>query len=241
MKSLVHFPILSGAKILIKAGDILDPNTEIAEIPGLPSLQIIPVSNIFGIKGEKIPKYLKKNIGEFVKKGEIIAEKRQVFSQLLLKSPMDAKLREIDLKKGTLTLEPSEGKSEKIVTPVHGRVKNISPGYVEMEIEGAVFPVLTGSGKDVTGTIKHVKGERIGILDVWEEVGENVLLCENISGELVAKLEVVGVSGLITAKKVSSGIEIPTGQVSTDIYNKIKELDGKEVWLMPQNKQIAIW
>lgn len=242
MKSLVHFPFPGrDIKLKVKVGDKINSETVLAEFPQASKLQIIPIAKIFAINGEKIPKYLKKNIGEIVKKGEVIAEKRQVFSQLLLKSPVEAKLKEIDLKKGTLTLEVSTDENEKMICPIPGRIKNISSNFIELEIDGEVYSAIGGSGKNVRGCIKYIQGERIGILDVTEEVGENILLCENISGELVAKLEVVGVLGLITCNKFARDIEIPYLYVSSDVFGKIKELDHKDVCLMPENKQLAIW
>src|SRR3989338_8486968 len=104
MKTTIKLPISSSSKILVNIGDNIGPDTTLAETEIAASEKTIQLAYLLHVNASHIAKYLKKNLGDSIKSGEILAEKKGLFSSSKINSPHDGKIKEIDLKKGTLTL-----------------------------------------------------------------------------------------------------------------------------------------
>jgi len=241
MKSTVHFSISSSAKVLVNIGENVSKDTVLIEDKLLASRKIIPLGQLLNIKPETIHRYLKKKIGEDVLPGETLAVVRSFFSSKIVKSPVFGKITEIDLTKGTLTLtSKEEAGKEKIKSQVNGRVKNITRTVLELEVEGEVFGILYGKGEDVTGRLVLAPKESLGILDDLEgEMEESIIASQKIHQDVIVKLEVMGVKGLITAEEIGKS-ELPWVKVGKEIFKKLAEFSGKTVWLRPLVKQLVI-
>ena len=73
--------------------------------------EVLNIAKELKIEPEKIYNYLKKLIGERVEKGEILAEKKTLFSKKTFQSPFSGRVVEINHFSGTLTLETQEAES----------------------------------------------------------------------------------------------------------------------------------
>jgi len=105
MSSTVHYSLPDNSLLLVKSGDEITPKTVIAKSDITFSDENIAIADILHIKPSQIFKYLKAGIGESVMKGQIIAEKKSLFSSSIIKSPFTGKLKNVDLKKGILTIK----------------------------------------------------------------------------------------------------------------------------------------
>lgn len=240
MKVTVHFPISKNTKVLVDDGDKIDSNTPLAEEPLALREETILVAKILRVNPSAIYKYLKKQVGQEINKGEILAEKRGFFSSCVIKSPISAKLGQIDLKKGTLTLlKNSPSRVKKITCPIPGKVKSINRSYIEVEIDGELYEVYRGEGKDVFGRLYYFSGETLGVLDISFATDNCIIACQSVAEEGLVKLEVLGAAGLIL-RKAPKETEISWVQVSEEVLKKLSLFASKNIWLRPEEKQIIV-
>ncbi|OGG27014.1 hypothetical protein A2960_02615 [Candidatus Gottesmanbacteria bacterium RIFCSPLOWO2_01_FULL_39_12b] len=240
MKSSIQLPITSGMKILVSEGDKIDINTVLAEIKTSDQNKMIQLSKLLNIKADQIPKYLVKIIGDEVNEGEIIAQKKGLFSNYIIKSPLTGKIKEIDLKAGTMTLIDRESKEiNKLYSPVSGRVAVIEKANLSISIDGEVFKGKDGSGQDCLGELVYLPGENLSALDINHEVSKKIVLCQGLYEEGIVKLDVLEAKGIILKKKLDD-IPIPWIQISEEVFSKLTEYAGKTILLWPKIKQIVV-
>lgn len=241
MKTTIKLPIFSSSKILVNVGDKIGPDTTLAETEVAASEKIIQLAYLLHVNASHIAKYLKKNLGDSIKSGEILAEKKGFFSSSKINSPTDGKIKEIDLKKGTLTLFVYSASSDiaKTTAPFSGKVTGIGKGYIEMEINGRLFKAIKGEGKIVSGKLVHLSSDTVGILEVDKDVDHSILMARSVTESAVVKLEVLGSKGFIFQKSPQE-INSPWVEVNEDTYTALTEFVSKTVWLRPEERQIVI-
>lgn len=242
MKATVKLPITSGDKILVKTGDKVGPGTILAETKPVGLEQTIFLSQLLHVNPSMIHRYLKKGVGENAELGDLLAEKKGLFSTSRVKSPTSGKISQIDLKKGTLTfLTRSTEKTRGLTLPVLGKITHIDKDYIEVEIEGKILEAHKGYGQEALGSLIYLTAKTVGVFDVDKDVNESesVVLANAISEEAVVKLEVMGVVGFIIQKSADF-TALPWLQVDEETFETLTTHVDKKVWLRPEKKQIVI-
>ena len=92
------------AELVLKPPQTVNFNQTILKI-SKEKIITINISQELGTTPEKIYNYLKKLIGEKVKKGEILAEKKGLILKKIIKSPHSGEIIEINHLKGTLSIK----------------------------------------------------------------------------------------------------------------------------------------
>lgn len=131
---------------------------------------VVDIAKKLDVKPEHIKAYLKFELGDYIEADRIIAQKMEpsvtscksyekIFSgtALLIKSPITGFLRNIDTKKGTVTiqydLEPISLRSF-----VKGKVSKVKEGYaVRIQGKGAIAYGIIGFGGEVYGQLAILK------------------------------------------------------------------------------------
>jgi len=240
MKATVTFPIPRHAKLYISPGDKINPQTFIAEESAKATEEILHLARIMNVNPVNIYQYFKKQLGEYVKKGEVIAEKKGILSSCIVRSPVSAKLVSIDIKKGTLSLLPELPKKiHKVFFPFAGIVKKIDKAFLEVEIEGIIFTVVKGAGKEVTGKLNYFGERRLQLLDISSDVDNSIVACQDVSEDTLVKLDVLGARGLILAQEPAA-TDISWVQAGQEIIRKLSAYNLDTIWLRPGDKQIIV-
>lgn len=239
MKASVTFTIAKEERVLVSVGDEIDPHTPVFAHLRQAKIEVIPVAGILQVKEGSITKYLKKSVGSQITEGEVLAEKKGLLSTSVIKSPSKGTIKELDLKKGTVTVVCAQEKSDKIVLPIRGKISKITPHHLEIETEGKSFRGESGVGKEVIGDLLFFDGAKIGVLDIRDDVEESVVVCRVFLPETVAKLEVLGAVGLISGKKVPE-TDLPYVVVTDEILDHLKIAVSKKIWIRPMEKQIIV-
>jgi len=104
MLSLIRIALPSDSKVLIEEGEQISENSPLYKSNDEKILYEIPLAKLLKIKPERIVRFLRRKIGESVAKGDILAEKKGWLSSLSIRSPFDAEIKELDVKKGLLLL-----------------------------------------------------------------------------------------------------------------------------------------
>lgn len=163
MKTTVTLPILPPAKYLVTVGEKVTSKSMIAETVEDEEESIIAISELLHINPRNISKYLKKNIGEEVEAGDLLAEKTSLLTSSSIKSPAKGKIKNIDLAYGTMTLVTHSliSKKRKIYSPVNGKVTHIDKNGISLEVEGHQLKAVKGKGREVLGEICYIKNGSI--------------------------------------------------------------------------------
>lgn len=176
-------------KTLVEKGDIIDPETTVAEteLPGNPV--IINAAFQLNIDEERLPEFMLKKIGENVNEGEIIAKYSEFWG--LVKKVATSPI------KGTLELV-SDVSGQVVIreAPIRVGVKSYIPGIVTKILpnEGAIIETPAAFMQGIFG----IGGETSGKIMVLSESDE-ILKADKITSECAGKIIVIKTSAVIEA------------------------------------------
>lgn len=238
--STITLPIPPYAKISVGTGDRITNKTTLAKISETHSSETIHLAKLLSVGSGKISKYLKKKIGEKIAAGEVIAEKKGLFSSSVVKSPINGTLTELDLSKGTVGLvrHSKEGKKD-LLSPVAGKVTAVGRDSLEIEISNPVFKAVTGEGTEVVANLKYLKGDEVGVLETHDNIEESVVLCKFAGSATLVKFSVLDVKGVVMLK-IKGDAVLPWIAVEENVFEKLIHFDKKKIWLRPAEKEIII-
>jgi hypothetical protein len=160
----------------------------------------VPLADLLKFQPDKIFMSLKKVVGDEVKKGDLIAEHKGMFSTKQYFSSVDGIIREIDHLTGSLTLE-LQGDSDSIIACFfQGEVDTIGDGFIELKVNKAQ--------KMDTEEYRHYMGGPVFYIEdsdkllTEDDVLEKILVGENINVLDHAKIETLGAKGFISKTKI---------------------------------------
>lgn len=237
MKSAIHLPLSTDSVVRVRVGDTITPKTILAEIVDTTAQEEIMVSTSLHISPSKIVSHMKKQIGESVVGGEIIAEKKGVLSSLFLKSPISGFLTGIDEEKGSVIISSGEKRSDELKIPVKGHIKKISKTDIEIDVEGTSLHVLSGSGKDTLGELHYFESGELGN-KLSVDSATYVIATEAISDDDGAKCDVVDVAGCIVTESPRV-FSLPWVVVDKSVFSKVKSHEGS-VWMRPEELELIL-
>jgi len=237
MRSHVVVVIPHGSRMIVKSGDKIKKGEKLSESWASEN-EVIPVASLLGVSPQKTPKYLVKKIGEKVSEGEIIAQKKDLFSSVAIKSPTDGQIAEINLKDGSLIVSAGIG-TEGIVSPVSGVINDAVRGKIEIEFEGESFEGEEGGGQEAFGEMVYLPGKKINVLDEIPDVDGKIVFGMEITEAASAKLDAMGGVGLIFHKNTEE-VYSPYIRVKEDVMDRLKSDVGKTVYLYPDSKKIVV-
>lgn len=240
MKTVVKIPLT--IKTIVK----IEENMEVKKgdiIASLGEEEIETEINLFQIlkvKPSDIFKFLKKRPTDSVNLGDVLAEKKSLLTTLTVKSPVSGKIAEIDLKKGSIIIKTgSDSALSKIITPVNGKVRNISKEAIEIEVQGRKIEAKKGRGKEMLGKLLYIQDAKNSIFDIDSDVEDMIILIKKGSPELIAKLDTLGAKAIIS-KESGISLNISCLTISDESYNDLSKEDGATVWIRPEANEIII-
>lgn len=197
-------------RVLVKRGDAVTPDTElaIAEVPGYPVP--INVSTLFEIEPHELTRVLVKSTGEQVSRGEVIARKKSFFGlSENIKSPINGTVDEVCELTGVVTI---------VSHPIPVNLTAFVAGHVvkSLEGEGAVIESPATLIEGVFG----VGGEKSGTLKVLSASPEDMLTEADITVGLKGCIVVGGSSVTLEALNKAARIGVH-GIICGGIDNKV--------------------
>ena len=155
--------------VLVKEGDVLNPDTIVAStnLPG--NVQMLKVSNILNIDPKDVVEALKVKEGQAIKKGDLIAETAGVFGMFKssVESPVDGTIESVSQSTGRVVVREA---------PV--------PVEVDAYVSGKVDEVIENEGIVLKSHAAFIQGI-FGI--AGEKRGDLVLVSSSPSEELTAE------------------------------------------------------
>ncbi len=125
--------IPTGSHVKAKAGEITDFKTPLFEIAS-DAEHVIPLAQKLSVSPSKIFHHLKKFVGEEVKKGDLLAINKGLFSTKRVISDYGGKIQEIDHTEGTIIIT-IKGKKNTVYSPIIGEVVEIRNKEINIKIK----------------------------------------------------------------------------------------------------------
>ena len=190
-------------EVVVEAGDRVGPDTVVAEthLPG--PVHNVNVANALAIAPEDVPECVRRQAGDAVEEGDLIAESKGIFGFLKssVRSPVRGTIELVSEVTGQVLIrEPAT--PVRINAYIDGRVAELLPGEgVVVETEGACIQGIFGIGGEVHAPIHRIADSPDAEVDVdlIDERCAGRIVCGGamISLDALRKLIEVGASGLV--------------------------------------------
>lgn len=209
MTITIHVP--EGSRVIIKNGDSVDFGTPLFDTPSQYN-HSVPIAQKLGVAASKIFNHLKKFVGEDVKKGDVIAIKKGLFSSIKIKSDYEGKIKEIDHSLGTVIIT-SKGKKNTINSQIKGEAAEIKDKKISIKIkEGKEYDLKKGTA-DFGGKVWSSDQDAEG----------KIFVAESISSYNQSKMEALGIAGYVTLLRLPDETDLPSAQIKT--IGELKEIE----------------
>ncbi len=203
--------IPTGSHVKAKAGEITDFKTPLFEIAS-DAEHVIPLAQKLSVSPSKIFHHLKKFVGEEVKKGDLLAINKGLFSTKRVISDYGGKIQEIDHTEGTIIIT-IKGKKNTVYSPIIGEVVEIRNKEIIIKIkEGKEFNLKKASG-DFGGEVYYYKNALASTLISSLDVINKILIAESLSPYVQSKMEALTIKGYVTLAKLLEDTELPYAQI----------------------------
>lgn len=230
----------------LTAGDI------IAEKKGKGAEEAVNVSQILKDSPKKMTKFFKKNLGDSVSKGEVIAVKKGPlgFGTKKIISEFSGTVVKIDSETGNVVIHVVGGGSslQKIISPVDGTVDFCDNEKIVIKTEKDALICEEAVGEDVRGLLFLIEAEQVGFLDIKGDLSKKIVLGKNFEKGAIFKAFGLGAIGIIGTgiqdgdfeDLREKGIRSSVARISEDNYKKLVKHKNSEAYLDPKNKSIII-
>ena len=165
------------------------------EIPG--NVQMINVTNQLNIDPDQISSCMLVNVGDDIKKGQVIAKSKGLFGlfQSESKSPSDGKVGNISDVTGQVIISEPPFPIE-IDAYISGKVSNVfDKEGVEITAKGTFIQGIIGVGGEKKGKLKFINTKD---LDFDEDFKDSIIVLESyLSYSLYTKAHKVGIKGIV--------------------------------------------
>mgnify|MGYP001128118382 CR=1 FL=1 len=208
----IFLTVPKNGKILVKAGQMIDFQTKLFEIFN-PKIVKVDLAKKLGISPQNIFSYLKKFIGEKVKKGEILASKKGILKTKKVKSEWDGVLKEINHEEGSLLIEIETDEEQKGIiffSPIIGEVEKIEEEKIIIKIEKKEEIELKEKTKEIFGAKIYIfeKGSDFNA----ESAQNRLVIAEELTSISQTKAEALGAKGFLTIKTPPENTTLPIFQ-----------------------------
>lgn len=210
--------------LLVKTGQTVDFDTPFAEKKTVSEIHI-SVSTKLDIPPVKIFNYLKKFVGDDVKKNEILAVKKSFFSTKKVISDNQGKIKEVDHNTGEIVITTAGNKKNIILSWIKGEITDIKKNRVSIKVkESREFPLRKTTG-DFGQEVFYLKNKDFQP-SFTQELSGKILFGESLTSYLQSKTEALGINGYVTLATLPEESELPYAYLkSTDDVNQIFSLN----------------
>ena len=203
--------------VLVKAGDLLNPDTIVAStnLPG--NVQMLKVSNILNIDPKDVVEALKVKEGQSIKKGELIAETSGIFGMFKssVESPVDGTIESISQSTGRVVVREA---------PIPVEVDAYVKGVVDEVVENEGI-VLSSNAAFIQG-IFGIAGEKRGELALVSSSPSEELKADLITSDMKGKILIGGSFLSLEAYKKALSVNVAGIVVGGFNYYDLKAILG---------------
>lgn len=249
--TVLSYRLPKNSEILVSVGSEISEGETLAKTYVSKNTLSFPLASILKVKPDNIFRFMLKKVGEYVKNGDLIAQKKGFLGIFKKKfhSPVDGTIDSIDAATGDLIIKLA-AQEYPFKSDVNGRVVEVSNDLVSVEFKAMEISAETSyNGKKVGKlSFKALEGEMEGeILAVKEEVGRDFLFKASAMGALAIicpdeMKDVIGTFDFEKKLKVLSkevSISMPVFMVG-DVWETLEKHEGKKIILDGDSKKIYL-
>jgi hypothetical protein len=251
---MILLPILlpEGFAPKVSVNDKLTAGQIIAEKSQKGIEEVIHVSKIFNISPNQVAKVLKKNLGDSVSKGDVVASKKgplRLGTKKII-SEFSGTIFKIDEDTGDVLIHTSSGDKNiiKIISPVDGTVNFCNNDKIVVKTDKEAIIATKATGEEIKGELFVIEDKDIDFNEVPKEVLKKIVLGNKFEKGSIFKALGLGALGIIGVEIRESdfedleekGIKSPVLQVEEKDFQKLAKLKNKEIYLDPENKSIVV-
>lgn len=208
---LIDLKIPQDAKCLLKLGQEVDLDTPCYETGQQEEVDIF-IAKELGIPPNKIFQYLKKLVGDPIRKNDLLATKKNFLTSNKFFSPVDGVIKEIDHNEGKLVVTAAGTDKLTVRTKIKGTVSKIDKYRVGIEIKKASSFALKKTDAVFGGRIVLVRQENDPNLTL-EEVAKKIAVIKSPNAYLQRKIEALQTTGFVTLMQITEKTDFPSCQI----------------------------
>jgi hypothetical protein len=214
--------------------------------------EVIHVFQILHVAPKKIAKTLRKNLGDSVSKGDVLAVKkgRLRLGTKKIISEFSGTIVKIDEEKGDVLIHTGSGDRNLItvISPVDGIVDFCNNDKIVIKTEKQTVVAKRAGGEEVRGELFLIADEDIDFSKITAEVSKKIVLGKNFAKGSIFKVFALGALGIVSAQIGESdfedleekGIKSPVVQIEKGDFDKLVKHNKKQVYLDPKNKSLVV-
>jgi len=236
----------------VSVNDKLTAGQVIAEKKEKGIEEVIHVFQILRVPPKKIIKTLKKNLGDSVSKGDVLAVKkgRLRLGTKKIISEFSGTIVKIDEEKGDVLIHTGAGDKNliTIISPVDGTVDFCDNNKIVIKTDRQALLTKRAAGEEAKGELFVIEDEEIDFSKITAEVAKKIVLGKNFAKGAIFKVFALGALGVVGAQIGESdfedleekGIKSPVVQIEEGDFNKLVKHNKKQVYLDPKNKSLVV-
>lgn len=231
---ILDIPIDPEKKLAVKVGDQVDFSTPLYKSKEKAE-ERIEVAELLAIHPKKIFHHLKKNVGDSIVAGDLLAEKKSFFSDKKVTSHIEGIITEIDHIEGIVLIETQKEIQSEFCW-FAGHVVDVSKKQIQVKI-----------GKHVEFPAKYVEKDFGGSVWLVSESSSvsfehTVGIAEKVTEYEVAKLEALGGRGLITTYKYEGNTVLPKAEFKLkETYKEIVSTQFSYCFVQALHSKIILY
>ncbi len=214
--------------------------------------EVIHVFQILHVSPKKIAKTLRKNLGDSVSKGDILAVKkgRLRLGTKKIISEFSGTIVKIDEEKGDVLIHTGIGDRNliTIISPVDGIVEICNNDKIVIKTDRQALLAKRSAGEEARGELFAIEDEEIDFSKITAEVAKKIVLGKNFAKGAIFKVFALGALGIVSAQIRESdfedleekGIKSPVLQIEEGDFDKLVKHNKKQVYLDPKNKSLVV-
>lgn len=203
----ISITIPSGSLPLVQVGDVVTFNTELVGVTQKPVItKTIQIAETLKFKPGKIFKHLRKNIGDKIYKGDVVATKEAVFATKKYIADEDGVLTSVNHHSGEIIIEhtSSDEKSEKILAMVEGTVSSLEIDKIHIKTSKTLSIELAKEAAERIGGKVVITDKEHAMQLTLPQVQGNIILSSDLSDYVFSKFEALGASHIIVSEQIST-------------------------------------
>lgn len=261
--------LVGEGKLTVRVGEEVHPQDILGRSflsAGFSAVNIAKMLNVLPSEGGR---YIQRPTGKVIYRGELLALKKGIFGQKIVRAPTDGLIEAYDVKTGELRLQ-FLSKEIPLTAGIIGIVDNVS--YVTNEVTiktmaTEVFGIL-GSGKERGGilNILGAAGDLVNPFQIRMDMHQHIILAGSlVESDILRKATGFGLSGIICGGvnvsdyRAIMGSVDPTKRIGTDvgislvitegfglipmgsdIFSLMRPYDGKFIFINGNTNQVLL-
>jgi hypothetical protein len=193
--------------VLTHVGDAVTFDTEIARTSQKPTTsQTIQIAESLKFRPSKIFKHLKKNIGDKIYKGDVVATKDAVFATKKYIADADGILTSVNHHSGEIVIEYTSGEEKKssLIALLEGTVNAVEKDKIVFKTSKILSIDLTEAPKDRIGGKVVITDDTNAMQLTMPQISGKIIVSSDVSDYVLSKFEALGASYIIVTKQFSN-------------------------------------